>query len=180
MNQKPSVLFSKDLIQSKVSELGQKITADYRGKSLIAIGVLKGSFIFLADLVRAIDLPVQIEFIGVTSYQGTSSTGEVRITHDLSIELKDQHVLLVEDIIDTGTTIDYLLDMFKLRQPASLRVAALLTKPEAHIMHHPIDYKGFVIQKEFVVGYGLDLDGAYRNLPAIMQLQGAEDPTNPQ
>jgi hypoxanthine phosphoribosyltransferase len=112
-----------------------------------------------------------VEFIGVASYAGTKSSGRVRLTYDLTADIKGKNVLLIEDIIDTGHTIDYLLDTLKVREPKSLRVAAFLSKPESHQMHHHLDYVGFEISKEFVIGYGLDLDGYYRNLPFLGQVQ---------
>ena len=163
-------LYTKVQIAERVSELGRQISADYYGKNLLVVGVLKGSVVFLADLIRAIDTPLAIDFIGVSSYEGTKSSGVVRITHDLSADLHGKEVLVVEDIIDTGRTIDFLLDVLTVRKPNSLKIAGLLAKPEAHVMHHKIDYVGFKISREFVVGYGLDLDGAYRNLPDIMQV----------
>ncbi len=169
---KPSMrpLFTRKQIADRIRELGAQISKDYAGKEILAIGVLKGSIVFLGDLVREIDSNVVLDFIGVSSYVGTASTGEVRITHDLGCELVGKDVLLIEDIIDSGRTIDFLLDMLALRKPRSLKVAAFLSKPEAHIMHHKIDYVGFEIGREFVVGYGLDLDGNYRNLPDLMQI----------
>lgn len=164
-------LISADRLAARVRDLGQKITADYQGQKLCVIGVLKGSFIFMADLIRAIDLPLEVEFIGVSSYEGMHSTGHVRISYDLSVDIEGKHVLLVEDIIDTGTTIDYLLKTLEVRAPASLKVACLLSKPEAHTIPISIDYVGFEIGKEFVIGYGLDLDGLYRNLPELKQMQ---------
>lgn len=164
-------LFSKETLRQRIAELGQTISTDYAGQKIVVIGVLKGSFIFLADLVRAIKLPMEIEFIGVSSYEGTSSTGEVRITNDLTVEVQGKDVLLVEDIVDTGNTIDFLLDTLSVRKPKSLKIAALLSKPEAHQMNHNIDYIGFEISKEFVVGYGLDLDGNFRGIPEIRQIQ---------
>jgi hypoxanthine phosphoribosyltransferase len=164
-------LFDEQTIAARIRELGARITADYAGEPLVVVGVLKGAFIFLADLVRAIDLPVSVEFIGVASYSGTESTGAVRLTHDLTRDIAGRNVLLVEDIIDTGRTIDYLLDTLGVRHPKSLRVAAFLAKPEAHVMHHEIDYVGFEISREFVIGYGLDLDQRFRNLPYLAQVQ---------
>jgi hypoxanthine phosphoribosyltransferase len=163
-------LFDANTIARRVQELGAQITRDYAGQSIVCVGVMKGALIFLADLVRSIDLPTTIEFIGVSSYDGTSSTGHVRLTHDLSADIKDRHVLLVEDIIDTGRTIDYLMDTLRVRGPKSLRVASFLSKPEAHVLATPIDYIGFEISKEFVIGYGLDLDQYYRNLPYVAQV----------
>jgi hypoxanthine phosphoribosyltransferase len=164
-------LFDEARIAARVKELGKEITAAYKGEPLVVVGVLKGAFIFLADLVRAIGSPVTVEFIGVASYAGTKSTGHVRLTHDLSADIKDRHVLLVEDIIDTGHTIDYLIETLNVRGPKSLKVAAFLSKPEAHDMHHQIDYVGFEISREFVIGYGLDLDQYYRNLPYLGQVK---------
>lgn len=163
-------LFSADQLAQRVRHLGQTISRDYQGRSLCVIGVLKGSFIFLADLIRSIDVPCQVEFIGVSSYEGMQSTGHVRINYDLSIDIENKDVLLVEDIIDTGTTIDYLLKTLQVRGPHSLKVACLLSKPESHKIKIDIDYVGFEISKEFVIGYGLDLDGYYRNLPELKQM----------
>jgi hypoxanthine phosphoribosyltransferase len=125
----------------------------------------------LADLVRKISCPMNIEFIGVSSYEGTSSTGEVRITSDLYQEIRGRHVLVVEDIVDTGRTVDFLLDVLRVRGPKSLKICTLLSKPDAHIMNNKVDYVGFEITNEFVVGYGLDLDGNYREIPYIAQIQ---------
>lgn len=163
-------LIPADKIRERVRVLGEQISQDYAGEKLTVIGVLKGSFIFLADLVREISIPTEVEFIGVSSYESMSSTGQVRITNDLSRDISGQHVLLVEDIIDTGLTIDYLIQLFKVRNPKSLKVCSLLSKPEAHQMKHEISYVGFEISKEFVIGYGLDLDGFHRNLPNIEQV----------
>ena len=164
-------LFDQAMIKKRVEELGAQITKDYAGESLVVVGVLKGAFIFVADLVRSINLPVSVEFIGVSSYSGTKSTGAVRLTYDLTADIKGKNVLLVEDIIDTGHTIDYLLESLNVRGPKTLKVASFLSKPEAHHMHHSIDYIGFEISKEFVIGYGLDLDQYYRNLAYVAQVK---------
>ncbi len=169
LNYKP--LFDEKTIAARIKAMGEDISRDLAGESLICVGVLKGAFIFLADLVRAIKTPLSVEFIGVASYSGTKSTGHVRLTHDLALDIKGKHVLLVEDIIDTGHTIDYLLDTLRVREPKSLRVATFLSKPEAHEMHNKLDYVGFEITREFVIGYGLDLDQKYRNLPYLAQVQ---------
>lgn len=163
-------LFDAQQIAKRLHEMGGEISRDLAGETLVVVGVLKGAVIFLADLVRQIDLPMSIEFIGVASYSGTKSSGRVRLTHDLSADIKDKNVLLVEDIIDTGHTIDYLIDTLRVREPKSLRVATFLSKPEAHEMHNKLDYIGFEITKEFVIGYGLDLDQKYRNLPYLAQV----------
>ncbi len=158
------VLISEEDLRARVAAMGAEITRDYQGKPLVLIGVLKGSFIFLADLIRAIDLPVMVDFIGISSYQGTRSTGVVQITSDLTRPIEGKHVLLVEDIVDTGLTMKYLLDNLATRRPESVRIAALLEKPARAQVKIPIDYRGFVIGDEFVVGYGLDWDGKLRNL----------------
>jgi hypoxanthine phosphoribosyltransferase len=161
------VLISQADLAARVRALGEQITHDHAGKPLVVVGVLKGSFIFLADLVRAIDLPVSIDFIGISSYQGTSTTGVVQITSDLTRPIEGKDVLLVEDIVDTGLSMRYLLDNLATRRPASVQVCALLEKPSRARVTVPIDYRGFVIGDEFVVGYGLDWDGKLRNLPFI-------------
>ncbi|HEY6005405.1 MAG TPA: hypoxanthine phosphoribosyltransferase [Anaeromyxobacter sp.] len=161
------VLISAEELAVRVKALGREITRDHEGRPLVVVGVLKGSFIFLADLVRAIDLPLSIDFIGITSYQGSSSTGVVQITSDLTRPIEGKDVLLVEDIVDTGLSMRYLLDNLATRRPASLRVCALLEKPARARVKVPIDYRGFVIGDEFVVGYGLDWDGKMRNLPFV-------------
>jgi len=168
---KYKTLFDKKQISQRIQHLGKTITEDFNGEELICVGVLKGAFIFLADLVREIDLPCQVEFIGVSSYEGTESTGNVRLTHDLSADIQGKNVLLVEDIIDTGRTIDYLLDTLKVRGPKKIKVATFLSKPECQVMQNQVDYVGFEISKEFVIGYGLDLDQRYRNLPFLGQVQ---------
>ncbi len=161
------VLISEQDLAARVRALGEQITRDHAGRALVVIGVLKGSFIFLADLVRAIDLPVSVDFIGISSYQGTATSGVVQITSDLTRPIEGKDVLLVEDIVDTGLTMRDLLDNLSTRRPASLRVCALLEKPSRARVKVPIDYRGFVIGDEFVVGYGLDWDGKMRNLPFI-------------
>jgi len=161
------VLISQADLAARVAALGAQITRDHAGRPLVVVGVLKGSFIFLADLVRAIDLPISIDFIGISSYQGTSSTGVVKITSDLTRPIEGKDVLLVEDIVDTGLSMRYLLDNLATRRPASLEVCALLEKPSRARVTVPIDYRGFVIGDEFVVGYGLDWDGKMRNLPFV-------------
>ena len=166
------VMLSEEALRGRIAELGAEITRDYEGKPLKLVGVLKGSFMFMADLARAIDLPIKVDFIGTTSYQGTKSTGVVRITNDLSRPIDGEHVLLVEDIIDTGLTMKYLLENLGTRHPASVKVCALLEKPSRAKVHVPVDYKGFTIPDEFVVGYGLDWDGRLRNLPFIGVVRG--------
>ena len=152
-------MISTEKVAARVRELGAKISKDYAGKNIIVIGVLKGSFIFLADLVRSIEAPLSIDFLGVSSYVGTESTGVVKITQDLSKPIAGKHVLIVEDIVDTGLTLQYLVENLKTRNPASLKVACLLDKPSRAKVRVPVEYVGFTIDDEFVVGYGLDFDG---------------------
>jgi hypoxanthine phosphoribosyltransferase len=161
------ILISEAQLRARIAELGARITGDYAGKKPVVIGVLKGSFVFLADLVRSIDLPLKVDFIGITSYEGTESTGVVRITQDLSRSVDGKDVLLVEDIVDTGLSMRYLLDNLATRHPASVKVCALLEKPARARVKVPIDYRGFEIEDVFVVGYGLDHDGVGRNLPFV-------------
>ena len=165
--EKIEVLLSEEKLRARIAELGADIARDYRGKPLKLVGVLKGSFMFMADLARAIDLPLKMDFIGTSSYQGTKTSGVVRITNDLSRPIDGEHILLVEDIVDTGLTMQYLLENLATRHPASVKVCALLEKPARAKVQVPIDYKGFTIPDEFVVGYGLDWDGRFRNLPFV-------------
>jgi hypoxanthine phosphoribosyltransferase len=161
------VLIPEADLASRVRALGEQITKDYAGRSLVVVGVLKGSFIFLADLVRAIELPLTVDFMGISSYEGTRTSGVVKITSDLGRPIAGKDVLLVEDIVDTGLSMRYLLDNLATRGPASVKVCALLEKPSRAQVKVPIDYRGFVIGDEFVVGYGLDWDGRMRNLPFV-------------
>jgi hypoxanthine phosphoribosyltransferase len=166
------VLIDEAAIARRVAELGAQITEDFRGEPLVALAVLKGSFIFAADLLRNIDTPLAIEFVGLRSYIGgrTQTSGVVEITHDVKYPLGGHHVLVVEDIVDTGLTLDYLIKNLATRNPLSVKIAALLHKPSRTIKPIPIDYLGFEIPDEFVIGYGLDYDGRYRNLPHIAVL----------
>ncbi len=160
------VLVSEEAIQGRVRELGQRISDDYRGRDLTLVSVLKGSLPFMADLMRAIDVPVRIDLMEVSSYGGTSteSSGLVRILKDLSASIAGEDVLLVEDIIDTGLTLNYLIRYLRGKNPASLRICTLLDKPARRLVDIPVDYTGFTIEDRFVVGYGLDYGELYRNL----------------
>jgi hypoxanthine phosphoribosyltransferase len=160
-------LISAEQIQARVKALGQQITRDYTDQRLTLVGVLKGSFVFMADLMRCIELPLVVDFIAISSYEGKTSTGVVQITSDLSRPIEGQHVVVVEDIVDTGLTMRYLLENLATRKPASLKVCALLEKPTRARVKTPIDYLGFTIGDDFVVGYGLDHDGRWRNLPYL-------------
>jgi hypoxanthine phosphoribosyltransferase len=160
------VLLSEDMIQAKVAELGQRITADYTGRELTLVSVLKGSLPFMADLMRHVGLPLTIDLMEVSSYGGsmTETSGLVRIIKDLSASIDGREVLLVEDIIDTGLTLNYLMRYLRGKNPASLRICTLLDKPARRLVEIPVDYVGFTIPDQFVVGYGLDYGEHYRNL----------------
>lgn len=161
-------LIDAQAIAARVTELGAEITRDYAGMEVVLVPVLKGSFVFAADLARAIDLPVGIDFLGVRSYgDGKESSGVVEITTDLSHSIAGKHVILVEDIVDTGLTVDYLRENLATRQPASLKIASLLHKPARTRVPVEIDYLGFTIEDVFVVGYGLDCAQKHRNLPHL-------------
>ena len=162
------VLIPHAQIQARVAELGAQISADYSGKDLTVIGILKGSVLFMADLIRAISMPLAIDFMAVTSYgASTTSSGNVRILKDLDSSITGRHLLIVEDIIDSGLTMQYLLNNLASRGAASLRVCTLLDKPERRLTDVRADYTGFAVPNEFVVGYGLYYNQMYRNLPDI-------------
>ena len=163
-----AILVDEETIQRRISELGAAISEAYAGKDLVLVSVLKGSIIFMADLVRAITVPHEIDFMATSSYgAATSSSGVVRILKDLNVSIQGRNVLVVEDIIDSGHTLTYLLRLLTERQPASLRIVTLLDKPERRAVHIDVDWVGFSIPNEFVVGYGLDYNELYRNLPYI-------------
>ncbi|HBF39914.1 MAG TPA: hypoxanthine phosphoribosyltransferase [Firmicutes bacterium] len=162
------VLFSKEMIDQRVQEIGSKITKDYQMKDLVLVGILKGGVPFLADLIRAIDLPLEYDLMAVSSYgASTKSSGTVKIMKDLDMGIEGRDVIIVEDIIDTGLTLHYLLQNIRSRRPTSLKVATMLDKPSQRKMQIQPEYNGFEIPDVFVVGYGLDYAGKYRNLPFI-------------
>jgi hypoxanthine phosphoribosyltransferase len=168
MAERLATLLSAEQIGARVRELGEAITRDYAGRALVLVCVLKGSFVFAADLARAIQLPLRIDFLGVRSYgAGTQTSGVVQITQDLSRPIEHEHVLLVEDIVDSGLTIAHLIDLLRTRGPASVGVCSLLHKPARARAKVGIDYLGFTIEDHFVVGYGMDFAEGYRNLPYI-------------
>jgi hypoxanthine phosphoribosyltransferase len=165
------ILIPEESIQDRVKELGRQISADYAGRSVHLVCVLKGAYTFLSDLAREIDVPVTVDFLAVSSYgKGKSTSGEVQLTKDLDSSLEGKDVIVVEDIADTGLTLNYLLNLLRSRRPASLKVAAFLSKPSRRQLDVPVDYVGFEIPDRFVVGYGLDLDQRYRNLRDVAVL----------
>jgi hypoxanthine phosphoribosyltransferase len=166
------VLVDRDTLAAKVDELADRISADYEGRELLLVGVLKGAIFFMADLARRIEVPVALDFMAVSSYgSSTDSSGVVRILKDLDLEIEGRHVLIVEDIIDSGLTLSYLLKNLRSRRPATLEICALLTKPARRRIDIPCKYVGFEIPNKFVVGYGLDLADHFRTLDFIGVLQ---------
>lgn len=165
--QELEVLIPADQIQKRVAELGAEISAYYEGRPVLLVGVLTGSFVFLSDLARHITCPVRIQFIGTKSYEGTSTTGQVQLTKDFDSSVEGLEVLVVEDIIDTGLTLSYLKNLISQRRPASLKVAAFLDKPSRRKVEIQADWVGFRIEDKFVVGYGLDFNQVYRNVPDL-------------
>jgi hypoxanthine phosphoribosyltransferase len=166
-----SLLLSREAIAARVSELSIQISWDYVGKDLLLVGVLKGAFVFLADLMRALKIPVQVEFVRLASYgKGATSAGHVRVLLDLEASVAGRHVLVVEDILDTGLTLGFLLERLRARQPASLKLCVLLNKRIRRVSEITADYAGFDVPDGFVVGYGIDYDERHRHLPAIYTL----------
>jgi len=179
-----TVLYTEDDIARRVGELGVQISRDYEGKEVVLIGVLNGAVIFLSDLMRHISVPVMVDMVAISSYGSYSNTsGVVRIMKDLDQNVESKHVLIVEDIVDTGLTLNYLVDYMRARNPASVKVVAMLSKPSRHKVKVNVEYLGFTVPDEFVVGYGLDYAHRYRNLPCIAVLKpeiyaGPDTPPN--
>jgi hypoxanthine phosphoribosyltransferase len=166
------VLLSAEALQARVAELGRQLSADYAGRDPVLVSVLKGSIVFLADLIRSMEIPLSVDLMEVSSYgAGTETSGQVRILKDLSRSIDGREVIVVEDIIDTGLTLNYLLRYLGERNPASMRVCCLLDKPARRLAEIEIDYRGFTIPDRFVIGYGLDYDELYRNLPYVCVLR---------
>ncbi len=162
------ILISEEELKNKVTEMGAQISKDYEGKQLLLVSILKGSVVFMADLMRAITIPAKIDFMAVSSYgSGVKTSGVVKILKDLDQDLNGYDVLIVEDILDSGMTLSYLVELLKSRNPASVAICSLLDKPERHKVEIELKYKGFTIPDEFVVGYGLDYAEKYRNLPFV-------------
>ena len=168
MAEKINVLFSEEEVDARIRQMGEQISRDYEGKQVHLVCVLKGGSFFMCELAKRITVPVFLDFMSVSSYGSeTKSSGVVKIVKDLDAPLKGKDVIVVEDIVDTGHTLSYLLEMLKGREPASLRLCTLLDKPDRREVEVPVDYTGFVIPDKFIVGYGLDYDQKYRNLPYI-------------
>jgi hypoxanthine phosphoribosyltransferase len=162
------ILIEEQSLQGRIAELGREISGDYQGRDLLLIGVLKGAVFFMADLMRHLTVPCEVDFMAISSYgAATDSSGVVRILKDLDINIEGRHVLVVEDIIDSGLTLSYLTRTLEAREPASLEVCTLLTKPERREVEVPVRYVGFEIPNRFVIGYGLDFAERYRNLPYV-------------
>ena len=162
------ILYTEEEMRQRVKELGCQITADYAGREPLLISVLRGAYIFMADLTRSINLDVRVDFMSVSSYgAGTASTGQVEIKKDLSTSIEGKDLIIVEDILDSGNTLYYLMDVLRARKPASIRLCTLMDKPERRVKPIKADYVGFTIPDAFIVGYGLDYDEKYRNLPYV-------------
>ncbi len=169
-------LISREDIARRVQELGERLSRDYQGRDLVMVGVLKGVFIFMADLVRALDFPVEVDFVRLASYgKGTESSGEVHITKDVEAPLKDRDVLIVEDIVDSGLTMDFLLRHLAGHHPRSLKICCFIDKRERREVEVPLDYVGFVVEKGFLVGYGLDCGEHDRTLPEIYVVETGKE-----
>jgi hypoxanthine phosphoribosyltransferase len=166
------ILISRDEIAEAVNRLAREIERDYRDKQPLLIGVLKGSFMFMADLIRQLDLPLELDFVRLSSYDtARESSGKVKVVREMKMPVKGRDMLVVEDIVDTGITISFLLDYLKSKQPASLKICTLTDKPSRRRVPVPIDYRGFTVPNRFIVGYGLDLNQRFRNLPDIYTLE---------
>lgn len=169
---KPRVIITREELAEKVAELSAQIRKDYDRKNPLLIGILKGSFVFMSDLVRAMNIPVEIDFVRLSSYgAGTESSGKIKLVKDVETPIKDRHVLVVEDIVDRGLTVRFLLDYLSFRKPASLKLCALFDKPSKRKVEVPIDYLGFTVPDAFVVGYGLDFGEKFRYLPDLCVLE---------
>lgn len=168
LNTEPKVLIPEIRLQARLDEIAREISQDYRGQQIVAICVLKGSFVFFSDIIRKLDMPMSCEFLGVSSYGDKMvSSGEVKVTLDLNEPIEGKHVIVFEDIVDTGLTLSYIMSTLKARKPASLKSCSLLVKPDSLKCEVAIDYHGFKIGDEFVVGYGIDFAGKHRGLPFI-------------
>ncbi len=160
-------IFTVEQIQQRVRELAEMVSKDYEGRNLLAVGLLRGAFMFFSDLVRAIKVPMTVDFVIASSYMKEASTGEVKVHYDIREDVSDKDVLLIEDIVDTGITLNHIRERMLLKRPRSVRICAFLDKKERRVVDVPLDYTGFVIPNEFVVGYGLDYENRFRNLPYI-------------
>lgn len=165
------ILIPRSRIDQRIEELGKQISQDYLGKDLVVLGILKGSFVFTADLVRQISLPLVVDFIGVSSYVGTTTTEDCKVTKELHLDISNKNVLIVEDIVDTGYTIEFLMNYLKKFKPSSVEVCTFLHKPTARKAHFNLKYHAFEIGNEFVIGYGLDYNENYRNLADVCILK---------
>ncbi len=175
MSSQKKLIFSREAIAARVSELAAQINRDYAGQDLLLVGILKGAFIFLADLARALEVPAQVDFVRLMSYgTSTETSGEVHITKDVELPVRGRHVLIAEDIVDAGLTLDFLLGHLASHRPASLKICCLIDKRERRQVEVPLDYVGFTVQKGFLVGYGLDCAEKFRTLPEVYEVVEAE------
>lgn len=170
-----NVLITKEEIEKRVTELAAEIRGDYLGRNPLLIGILKGSFVFMSDLIRKLNMPLEIDFVRLSTYgRGKESSGEIRLLNSIKAEIKGRHVLLVEDIVDTGFTVSYLLGYLSRKKPSTLRLCALFNKPSRRVIDVPIDYIGFNVPNTFVVGYGLDYSEKFRHLPDLCIVEGSQ------
>jgi hypoxanthine phosphoribosyltransferase len=173
-------LFSQREIRKRIQELAQTISTDYQDQDLVLVGVLKGAFIFMSDLARHLSIPVRLDFVRLASYGSrTESQGKIRLTKGLELPIRGKHVLIIEDIVDTGLTLNFLIDYLQKKDPQSIRICALIDKRERREISVPLAYTGFPVSKGFIVGYGLDFDEQYRHLPALFHLQLGEPLDHP-
>ena len=171
MSSQKKLIISRESIATRVRELAAQISQDYAGQDLLLVGILKGAFIFMADLARALEFPVEVDFVRLMSYgAGTESSGEVHVTKDVELPVKGRHVLVVEDIVDAGLTLDFLLGHLASHKPASLKICCLIDKRERRQVEVPLDYVGFTVEKGFLVGYGLDCGEKFRTLPEVYEI----------
>lgn len=161
------VLLSEQELHERIAQLGETLSKEYAGKNPLFVGILKGVVVFFADMIRAVDIPCEIDFMAVSSYSGTESTGSLKIKKDLGVDIRGRHVVILEDILDTGLTLSRTVELLKSREPASLKICTLLDKPDRRTAPIQADFVGFTIPNEFVVGYGLDFNEKYRNLPYV-------------
>lgn len=172
---KLKVVLSEKQIQERVAELGKQISADYKGKRPVIICMLKGAVVFFSDLIRNLDVPLSMEFVRLSSYRNGTSSGEMQIVNDLNVDVNGKDVLIVEDVVDSGKTLSFFIDLVKKKNPASVKICAFLDKPERRTVNVDVDYVGFKVECGFVIGYGLDYAESFRELPYLAEIQSTDE-----